>query len=250
MSGTPHASADSGLLRLSDDVAQLLKDPTITHGLARVLRNVLKELGHCRNHQASLRRWPDGRISPPASQVQIGGGSHRIDGFFNIDLVPPADLIWDVREGIPLPDASAEFVFSEHFLEHIDYPRSAKRYASEVHRILKPGGQAVTGVPDAEFILSGHHNRDQRTFDQMCERWYGNRDCLDDINTYLDLVNYVFRDQDDDATYNPHYWAYDQQKLAAMFAGAGFSRVEPWTFDPVIANPKRQWGSIYVAATK
>lgn len=35
-----------------------------------------------------------------------------------------------------------------------------------------------------------------------------------------------------------------------MLADAGFSRVEPWAFDPAIANPKRQWGSIYLLATK
>lgn len=26
--------------------------------------------------------------------------------------------------------------------------------------------------------------------------------------------------------------------------------VEPWPFDPAIANPKRQWGSVYVVAVK
>jgi predicted SAM-dependent methyltransferase len=155
-----------------------------------------------------------------------------------------------VREGIPLSDASVEFVFSEHFLEHIDYPRSAKRYVAEVYRILQPGGQAVTGVPDAEFILSAHRSRDHGVFDQMCERWYGNRDCLKHINTYLDLVNYVFRDQDDSPRYNPHYWAYDREKLAAMFEAASFSRIGSWAFDPAIANPKRQWGTLYIIATK
>jgi SAM-dependent methyltransferase len=181
--------------------------------------------------------------------VQIGGGAHRLDGFFNIDAVPPADLLWDVREGIPLHDSSVRLLFSEHFLEHIDYPRSAKRYAAEAHRVLSPGGQVVTGVPDAAHVLTRYPAPPAQA-SEMIDRWYANRNCLGDINTYLDLINYVFRDQDDDPTYHPHYWAYDFEKLAQLFTEAGFSRVEPWPFDPKIANPRREWGSVYAVATR
>lgn len=93
-----------------------------------------------------------------------------------------------------------QFMFSEHFLEHIDYPRSTKHYAREAHRVLTDGGQLVTGVPDAAFLL--HHyptNPDLAT--EMVERWYPKRDCLGDINTFLDLINYLFRDQDDTPNY-------------------------------------------------
>lgn len=174
---------------------------------------------------------------------------HRIDGFFNIDLVPPADLLWDIREGIPLHDDSTYEIFSEHFLEHIDYPRSAKYYVREAHRVLAEGGRIITGVPDAAFALS-HYPRPLEATDEAIERWYAKRDCRGDINTRLDLVNLVFRDQDDDPTYTPHLWAYDHEKLVQLFTEAGFTTVEPWTFDPAMANPKRRWGSVYVVATK
>ncbi|WP_228718262.1 class I SAM-dependent methyltransferase [Kitasatospora acidiphila] len=228
---------------------QILNSPATTHGLARTLRAAVKEVELHRHHQASVATLPNGLLKPGPAKVQIGGGGHRIDGFFNIDVVPPADLLWDVREGIPLADASAETIFSEHFLEHIDYPRSAKCYAREAHRVLTPGGQLITGVPDAAFVLSQYPAPPDRAT-EMIERWYANRQCRGDINTYLDLINYVFRDQDDDPTYNPHYWAYDLEKLAQLFSEAGFRTVEPWTFDPATANPKRQWASVYVTATK
>ncbi|GFH38816.1 hypothetical protein SCWH03_50770 [Streptomyces pacificus] len=60
----------------------------------------------------------------------------------------------------------------------------------------------------------------------------------------------AFRDQDDDPTYTPHLWAYDHEKLVQLFTEAGFTTVEPWTFDPTMANPKRRWSSVYVVATK
>ncbi|KWX02561.1 glycosyltransferase [Carbonactinospora thermoautotrophica] len=236
--------------KIRRQLVSALASPAITHGLARTFRAALKEIELYKNHWTSRRQYPHGVTDLATSRIQIGGGNHRIAGFLNIDLVPPADLIWDVREGIPLADGTAEFVFSEHFLEHIDYPRSAKLFAREVHRILAPEGQVVTGVPDARFVLRGYLNGDQELFAEMLSRWYANRDCLDDFNTYLDLVNYVFRDQDDSAKYSPHYWAYDYDKLVNLFIEARFSRVEPWTFDPAIANPKRAWGSLYVIATK
>ncbi|MFE6053743.1 class I SAM-dependent methyltransferase [Kitasatospora sp. NPDC056446] len=240
---------DQQITALLAQLDQALDSPATTYGLARTLRATIKEVELHRHHRASVAALPDCVLEPGPAKVQIGGGGHRIDGFFNIDIVPPADLLWDVREGIPLADASAETIFSEHFLEHIDYPRSAKYYAREAHRVLTPGGQLITGVPDAAFVLSQYPAPPDRAA-EMIDRWYAKRQCRGDMNTYLDLINYVFRDQDDDPTYNPHYWAYDHEKLAQLFTEAGFRTVEPWTFDPTMANPKRQWASVYVVATK
>lgn len=242
-------TANPSVDRLNEQITARLDDPATTHGLARTLRAAAKEIELHRYHRASREAWPNGRIDETPTKVHIGGGSHRIDGFYNIDAVPPADLLWDVREGIPLHDATVRFLFSEHFLEHIDYPRSAKHYARESYRVLVPGGQLVTGVPDAGYVLSQYPAGPERAT-QMIERWYAKRSCRDDINTFLDLINYVFRDQDDDPTYHPHYWAYDHEKLVQLFTEAGFTTVNPWPFDPALANPKRQWASIYVVATK
>lgn len=245
---TVHPAAPS-LDLLREQIAALLQEPATGHGLARTLRATAKEIEISRYHQATSRTWPNGHIDTTPEKVQIGGGAHRIDGFFNIDAVPPADLLWDIREGIPLLDASVQLMFSEHFLEHIDYPRSVKHYAREAHRVLMDGGQLVTGVPDAAFLL-GHYPANPELAAEMVERWYSKRDCLGDINTFLDLINYAFRDQDDTPNYSPHLWAYDEKKLIQLFTEAGFRTVEPWDFDTTMANPKRQWGSVYVVARK
>ncbi|MGW1194449.1 class I SAM-dependent methyltransferase [Streptomyces sp. NPDC002536] len=234
---------------LDEQISALLQEPGTGHGLARALRALARETAISRHHAASLRAWPTRRVDVSPRNVQIGGGSHHIDGFYNIDALPPADLVWDVREGIPLRDGSVEIMFSEHFLEHIDYPRSAKRYACEAHRVLADDGCLITGVPDAHFVLA-HYPNAPKLAEEMTRRWYGKRDCLGDINTFLDLINLFFRDQDDNPPYTPHLWAYDQDKLIQLCTEAGFRTVEPWSFDPALAQPKRQWASVYVTATK
>lgn len=240
---------DKILEELDSVIASALGD-NVPHGLARTLRATQKEIVFAKNFHQGQAEWPEKRSTVDPTKIQIGGGTHTLEGFINIDIIPPADLLWDIREGIPLDDGVSEFIFSEHFFEHIDYPTSVKKVVSELYRVLKSGGQVVTGVPDGGFVLEGYAKKDPELRQEMMERWYNNRSNQGDFNTYIDLVNYVFRDQDDDDKYNPHYWAYDLEKLVSLFKDAGFSSVEPWTFDPALANPKREWGSVYVIATK
>jgi ubiquinone/menaquinone biosynthesis C-methylase UbiE len=173
-----------------------------------------------------------------------------LEGYLNIDIVPPADLVCDIREGLPLNDKCVEFIFSEHMFEHLDYPISIKKLLKECLRVLKKDGQIVIGVPDAKKTIIGYINNDQELFNEYMDKWYSKRNCKKDFNTWLDIINYVLRDQDDDAVYNPHYWGYDYEKLVSILKETGFKNVEPWKYDHSIGNSKREWGAVYVIATK
>lgn len=236
--------------QLQEEVRDLLENYEVTHGLGRVLRLLAKESALCQNHIQGIEDWNKNRDKFSTDKIQIGGGKHTLEGYLNIDIVPPADLVCDLREGIPLDNECSEFIFTEHFFEHVDYPKSSKKIISEFFRILKPGGQIVLGVPDTELVAKNYVSKNMEYYDLALSTWYKNRDCLNDFNTYVDLLNYHMRDQDDDEKYNPHYWGYDFEKLESLFKNAGFSDIKKWDFDPTIANPKREWGSIYVIATK
>lgn len=232
------------LEKLTED---LLAKKGVTYGMKRALRCLKKEISLYKNH---INGSNFKRINPSRKKIQIGGGSHTLKGFLNIDIISPADLIYDVREGLPLTDSSIDFIFCEHFLEHIDYPVSVKEFVKECLRILKEDGQLVIGVPDGELIMKKYIEKDKEFFTEMIKRWYGNRDCLEHFNTYIDLVNYHFRDQKDSQKYTPHLWTYDFEKLKSLLENVGFSGVSRWTFNPEIANPKRKWASIYVVGKK
>jgi predicted SAM-dependent methyltransferase len=236
-----------GLEALAGQIDTLLSAPASTHGLRRALRALGREIAVFQAHEAGRERI----TRPiPARRVQIGGGARLLPGFVNIDIMPPADVIFDVREGLPIADGETEIVFAEHFLEHIDYPISVKKVIAECHRILRPDGQLILGVPDAGMVIDAYVDSDPGIRERMMRDWYANRDDQAHFNTYLDLVNYVFRDQDDSDRYTPHLWAYDLDKLVSLCAEAGFRKVEPWPHDPTIANPDRAWGSVYTVAYK
>jgi len=233
---------------LYNNVNDLIKDPSITHGLKRSLRRLLKELMIFFNHKSGSKTWDNEKKN--YEKIQIGGGKHILSDFLNIDIFPPADLIYDVREGIPIDSDSVKFIFSEHFLEHIDYPTSVIKFINECYRILKEDGEIVIGVPNGASILKAYARGDKKYYNSMIKKWYAKRNCLKYFNTYIDLVNYHFRDQDDDNKYTPHLWAYDFDKLKSLFYNVGFKSVKKWKFNSKIANPKRYFGSIYIIAKK
>lgn len=236
--------------KLESIAINLLNSGNVTHGLGRSLRGLLGEIAVYKNHINSLPRLKSYLNTQSYKNVQVGGGKHFLKGFINIDIVPPADIIFDVREGLPLKTNSTDFIFSEHFLEHIDYPLSVNKFISECYRILKKEGKLVIGVPDSQLIISAYVKKDKKLWEQMIKKWYSNRNCLEHFNTYIDLVNYHFRDQDDDFKYHPHFWAYDFEKLKSLLTSVGFIKVKKWKFNKAIANPKRKWGSLYVEALK
>jgi len=61
-------------------------------------------------------------------------------------------MAWDLRKGIPFPDASVDGVYHSHILEHIDHD-DALSFQGQIYRVLKPGGIQRICVPDLEILV-------------------------------------------------------------------------------------------------
>lgn len=94
-----------------------------------------------------------------------------MEGYLNIDIVPPADLVCDIREVIPLEGECSEFIFNEHFFRHIDYPKSSKKVIVEFFRIFKTGGQVVLEVSDSELAAKSYVVKDKEYYDKAFNTW-------------------------------------------------------------------------------
>jgi predicted SAM-dependent methyltransferase len=134
---------------------------------------------------------------------------------------------WDARFPIPVPDSSADYVYSSHFLEHLDLV-IAERVLAECFRILKPGGLIRIVVPDLYRI--------SREYLAILDRIEAGQLTPSDMTNYLgtpvraDQVSEAFAAQFFEPTVERqrlfgHRWMYDKLSLRRALERAGFSSV-------------------------
>jgi predicted SAM-dependent methyltransferase len=91
---------------------------------------------------------------PGPHGLHIGCGPHLLQGWLNTDLVPARAIVayLDATHSLPFPNASFDYVFSEHMIEHISY-RQGRALVTECARVLKPGGTIRIATPDLQFLI-------------------------------------------------------------------------------------------------
>lgn len=132
--GLVHAAA-AGLGRKSQTF-WALAGPIVTHGYAR------------RYIEKTRPRY-----------LNLGAGSHIIEGMLNVDISPRADTYVDLTSPIPFEDDTFEFIYSEEVIEHFDRETS-QQVLREAFRILAPGGLARFTTPRLEYFVSRFHDED------------------------------------------------------------------------------------------
>ena len=101
-----------------------------------------------------LRRWcpaVTGDVLSIGSGTDRDGRGERYRSYFTgarsyttSEVTPGADLVLDVRAMPSVPDASYDVIFCSGVLEHVDACHAA---VAECHRILRPEGVYLVGVP-------------------------------------------------------------------------------------------------------
>jgi len=173
-------------------------------------------------------------------RLHIGCGSKIKKEWINIDLSPKADITLDARESLPFLENSCSIIYSEHFLEHLDYPGDANSFLRECYRALEPGGLFSVGVPDTEWPIveyTGH--RSEGYFAYAKELWHPEW-----CQTEMEHINYHFRQGDE------RRFAYDFKTLARALSNVGFQEIQRRDFDPDLDSADRKLGTLYVNAYK
>lgn len=185
-------------------------------------------------HVAALK-WRD-LASQDCIKLEFGSGKKLgKDGWTTIDLYG-ADINYDLRRGIPLPDGSVSAIYSSHLLEHIPH-KLLLEFLQECRRVLAPDGYLSVCVPDAKQYIKAYLNkcnfRDPSTFYQPARV---------DTGSFIDQVNYV--------AYmgGEHTYMFDEENLVNIIKNAGYSDVQLRKFDPSIDILERHEGSIYAKA--
>ncbi|HSR26398.1 MAG TPA: class I SAM-dependent methyltransferase [Candidatus Eisenbacteria bacterium] len=105
-----------------------------------------------------IRYFLDG-VPGDASILEIGSGSGWVGdylrqngwtGYVGLDVVPPADIVGDVRDWqqLGLPPSSFDVIVAFEVVEHVDCWHAC-------HALLKPGGRMLvtTPLPHRDWVL-------------------------------------------------------------------------------------------------
>lgn len=154
-------------------------------------------------------------------KVQIGGGTHRIEGWVNIDL-HPAELALNVRWGLPFADGAVRCIYASHVLEHFFFRFEALPLLQEMHRVLEPGGVARIVVPDIGGCMEAWARHDDAFFEARKKVWPWAEVCKTHLEHFLEYAGANAFDMG----FEGHKYGYDFDTLAALLKEAGFVNVE------------------------
>ncbi|MDO4574085.1 MAG: methyltransferase domain-containing protein [Planctomycetia bacterium] len=163
----------------------------------RVIQKIRKEY-----YIRKFRRQFAGQALP--IKLNVGCGTDYKPGWINLDNnsdhnIKQLDLNWDMRYYMPFPSESVDFIFNEHFLEHLTVEQG-KSAIQEFLRILKPGGVLRIAMPDLENTVKAYYDEDWRNSPTL--KKFG----LTFIQTRAERINIGFR-------WWGHQWLYDWEEL-------------------------------------
>ncbi len=202
-------------------------DRNFALGMQKLLRRLRLEgpalalLPHVRRWSGSLTGRDRRRVraylaASGEKKLQIGAGSNHLDGWLNTDYSQwrVGQIYLNAARPFPLPDASFDYVFSEHMIEHIPF-RAGLEMLRESHRVLRPGGRVRITTPDLAFLIA--LQRDERS--DLEDRYidWASRTFTPDLpanNLAVVLNNYV-RDWG-------HRFIYDAATLRHALSSTGF----------------------------
>lgn len=186
--------------------------------------------------------------------VNLGAGDAGHAGWVNVDCFPGPNVncIYDARKKLPFDDNSVRGIFTEHFIEHVDYEEQIPHLLADCHRVLQPGGVMRIVVPDAEKYMRAYVAGGWEEISAVRPLAPGHEDVHSPVrfNTPMELINVVFRQ------FEEHRFAYDFETLAFVLEHAGFRNVRKQTFGESMAPEicldleRRASESLYVEAVK
>lgn len=187
-------------------------------------------------------------------KLNVGCGTSGMEGWINIDAIysQGVNCIWDCRTSLPFDSDSATGIFTEHFIEHIDFYDEAPKLFKDIYRVLKKGAVVRIIVPDAQKYLEAYNKHGWENISEIRPLLDGHIDAYTQqvMHTKMELVNWIFRQQ------YQHKFAYDFETMNYLLREAGFRNVIKQDFNLslnsalLIDKPSRASESLYVEAMK
>lgn len=152
-------------------------------------------------------------------KLNLGCGRDYKRGWINIDNNPNKsiknlDINWDLSISIPFENNSVDFIFNEHFLEHLTV-EEGQVFLKDCKRVLKDGGVLRISMPDLETTVKDYFNPNWKEDKKEYYKKFG----LEFIKTKAEKININFRSWG-------HKWLYDKEELERRLKEAGFKNIK------------------------
>lgn len=143
-------------------------------------------------------------------KLNVGSGKAKLPGWVNVDLELNSDLVLDVRKGLPFDNNSVDFIYNEHFLEHLTFEEGL-RVLKEFNRCLRVDGVLRIATPDLDFIVK-KYNSDWKNQDWLSWPEYKF------IKSKGRMINIAL-------TWWEHKYLYNEEDLRNHLADAFFKKI-------------------------
>lgn len=143
------------------------------------------------------------------TRLHLGCGDHILANWANVDLIGfPGVVPWNLTAPLPVAADSIDYIFSEHFLEHISF-EEGQRHLADCYTALRPGGVLRISTPDLHELVDAYEAG-------ATDRW---ADVDWHPQTPCQLLNEAMHAWG-------HLFVYDYGELSLQMQRAGFRQVE------------------------
>lgn len=150
-------------------------------------------------------------------KLNLGCGTDYKNGWINIDNnsdnnIEKLDLSWDLRNPLPFDDKTVDFIFNEHFFEHLTV-EEGQVCMKDFMRVLKDGGVLRIAMPDLEEAVGLYNDPNWQ------KRPFVKKFGLDFAKTNAELLNMNF-------SWWGHKWLYNWEELDRRLKQANCNNIK------------------------
>jgi len=210
--------------------------------IARKIRELKKEIKYLIKHLINNNLFLPGKLKG-INKIHFGAGNDIKDGFLNVDLNSCADIFIDVRNKLNIKSDSIEYIYSSHFVEHLEHEELVA-HLKECNRILQKEGVLRLAIPDFEKVFHAYCQHNDDRLNEVRNHLSQKFSLPENLICRMDWINRAVHE------FGGHKTCIDWEKIRNLLIYVGFdeNKIIQTEFDENIDLSKRKLLTFYVEA--